>query len=515
MHCLSWKRGEVAMDQKIIYLDYAATTPPAKEVIDSMMLGLNTLWGNASSEHVQGYSAHNQIDESLQKMAEFLEVEQSCLTLTSGATESINVALKGVMRAQTNKKHMIAITTEHKATLNTAQALIQEGYDVTFLSPNEQGKITAEMFENAITDETAIITTLWVNNETGEIYDIPAISKIARKHKVLLHVDATQALPHFKIDLSLVDLASFTAHKIYGPKGIGVLYKRDFPKVPMISVLDGAKTELGNHVGTLANHQIMGLATAIGLLSSHYDKEQAQNEQRLAYLMEKLSPYGVTRNGGEVQFVPAIINLHVPNVYGETLMAAVPYLCFSRGSACNSDETLPSHVLTELGYNNKHGRESVRISLGRQLLESDFKLAVHDLAQAIDQLQKIARAEKSELVLPSVDAQGDIDLTLLENSPFTETQSFILQRDDVELSFKVEIENDHVNKLSIGLQGTPYILWFMNAAAQVLRSASIDTWQSFRMTQVCETMTVPQNELRLVMIIEKFIRDCGKAMKAR
>lgn len=501
------------MNQKIIYLDYAATTPPAHEVVEHMMLGLNTVWGNASSEHIYGYSANHYVEESLQAISQFLGVEQGCLTLTSGATESINLALKGVMRAQTAKKHMIAITTEHKATLNTAQALVQEGFDVTFLAPNDNGQITAEMFEAAIRPETALMTSLWVNNETGDVYDIPAISAVARKHKVLLHVDATQALPHFKIDLSLVDLASFTAHKIYGPKGIGILYQRDFPRIPMVQVLDGAKTELGNHVGTLANHQIMGLARAVKLLSSHYGKEQTQNEQRLAYVMKALSPLGVTRNGKENQSMPSIINIHVPDVYGETLMAAVPHLCFSRGSACNSDETLPSHVLIELGYSDKHARESVRLSLGRNLLEYDFKRAVNDLAKAIEQLQKIAHAEVGEDVLPAIHVKGDIDLKLLERLAFQSNHTFALKRDDVEIYLQILVQDHNVVKLSVGLQGSPYILWFMNETADLLRQKSLEAWVNFRMNQVCESMTAPQNELRLVMIIEKFIRDCGAAMK--
>lgn len=501
------------MNPKNIYLDYAATTPPAHEVIEHMLLGLNTVWGNASSEHIYGYAANHYVEAALRDISAFLAVEQSCLTLTSGATESINVALKGVMRAQTAKKHMIAITTEHKATLNTAQALVQEGFNVTFLAPNDDGQITAEMFEAAITPETALMTTLWVNNETGDVYDIPAISTVARKHKVLLHVDATQALPHFKIDLSWVDLASFTAHKIYGPKGIGVLYQRDFPKIPMAQVLDGAKTELGNHVGTLANHQIMGLARAVKLLPAHYVQEQAQNEQRLDYLMKALGIFGVTRNGRENQLMPAIINIHVPDVYGETLMAAVPHLCFSRGSACNSDETLPSHVLTELGYSNKHARESVRISLGRGLLEYDFKLAVNGLAKAIEQLQKIAHSERGDTVLPAIHVKGDIDLKLLERCNFQENHSFELKRDDVALTIKALVQNDHVTQLSMGLQGSPYVLWFMNEATRLLRKQPLDAWINFRMQQVCEAIATPQNELRLVMIIEKFIRDCGASMK--
>lgn len=500
------------MDQKIIYLDYAATTPPAPEVVEHMMLGLNSVWGNGSSEHILGYAAHKYIDEAVKNVAEFFNVEEKTLTLTSGTTESINLALKGVMRAQ-NKKHMIAITTEHKATLNTAHALEKEGYQVTFLAPNEQGQITPEMFEAAITAETALITSLWVNNETGEIYDIPAISEIAHKHKVLLHVDASQAVPHFKIDLSLVDLASFTAHKIYGPKGIGILYARDFPRIPMVQVLDGAKTELGNHIGTLANHQIMGLGRAVRLLPLHYGHEKTQNESRLAYLLENLAPFGVVRNGKQGDLVPAIINIHVPNVYGETLMKAVPHLCFSRGSACNSDETLPSHVLTELGYDNKHARESVRISLGRHLLEYDFKRAVMDLAKAIKQLQQIANGEQGSAVLPAVHIKNsNIDLMLLEKDSFDETHNFTLNRDDVCLVIKAKINNEVVEKVSVSIQGTPYTLWFMNQAMKLLRQQPLNVWQDFRMTQVDQTQNVPSNELRLVMILEKFIRDSGISM---
>lgn len=501
------------MNKKIIYLDYAATTPPAQEVVDRMMLGLNTLWGNASSEHVIGHSANHYIDESMQAIADFLNVEQSTLTLTSGATESINLALKGVMRAQ-SKKHMIAITTEHKATLNTAQALVAEGYQVTFLAPNENGQITAEMFEAAITPETALMTTLWVNNETGEIYDIPGIGAVARKHKVLLHVDATQALPHFKIDLSLVDLASFTAHKIYGPKGIGVLYQRDFPRISMVPVLDGAKTELGNHIGTLANHQILGLARAVQLLPNHYAQETQSNEERLEFLLENLKPYGVTRNGKQGQLAPAIINIHVPDVYGETLMSAVPHLCFSRGSACNSDETLPSHVLTELGYETKHARESVRISLGRNLLEYDFKRAMNDLANAIDQLQKIARGQKGDTVLPAVHVKGNIDLMLLEEADFEETHRFEFDQNDAVMLLKAQVNNGKTTQVSVQLQSSPYVLWFMNEAVKALRGQDVQAWVDFRMNQINEAHSAPSNELRLVMILEKFIRDSGKAMLA-
>lgn len=501
------------MNQKIIYLDYAATTPPAPEVVEYMTLGLSTIWGNASSEHIIGHAAHEHIEQSVQSLADFFKVDGSSLTFTSGATESINMALKGVMRAQTAKKHMIAITTEHKATLNTAQALAQEGFDVTFLSPNEEGRITAAMFEAAITPETALMTTLWVNNETGEVYDIAAISEVGRRHKVLLHVDATQALPHFQIDLSLVDMASFTAHKIYGPKGIGILYKRDFPKISMVQVLDGAKTELGNHVGTLANHQIMGLSRAVRLLPLHYEKEHQQNTERLQYLLAALEPFGVTRNGKEAELVSAIINIHVPDVFGETLMSAVSHLCFSRGSACNSDETLPSHVLTELGYDYQHARESVRISLGRHLLEFDFKRAVNDLASAIDCLQKIARGKKGAEILPVIHVKGgNPDLKLLDAMTFDATHQFDLNRNDVLLTLNLRIEDTAVEHLSISIQGSPYILWFMNEVAQLLRGKTLEEWLVFRMTDVAETKNAPQNELRLVMILEKFIRDSAKAM---
>lgn len=501
------------MNQKVIYLDYAATTPPAPAVVDHMITGLNTLWGNASSEHVIGSSAHHKIDEALKSIAHFLCVEQSTLTLTSGATESINLALKGVMRAQA-KKHMIAITTEHKATLNTAQALVAEGYQVTFLAPNENGQITAEMFEAAITPDTALITTLWVNNETGEIYDIPGISAVARKHKILLHVDATQALPHFKIDLSLVDLASFTAHKIYGPKGIGVLYQRDFPRISMVPVLDGAKTELGNHIGTLANHQILGLARAIELLPNYYTQDIQSNEDRLGFLLEQLKPFGVTRNGKQGALVSAIINIHVPDVYAETLMFSVPHLCFSRGSACNSDETLPSHVLTELGYTTKHARESVRISLGRDLLECDFKQAIYDLSKAIDQLQKISRGQKSDEATLILKAQGNIDLVLLEDDDFEATHAFELNQNDAVIKIKTKVENGKTTKISVQLQSSPYVLWFMNEAITALRGEDLDVWMNFRMNQINEAHPAPSNELRSIMIVEKFIRDIGKAMQS-
>ncbi len=504
---MHYRRGDF-VDKKIIYLDYAATTPIADEVMTEMMIGMQKLWGNASSEHILGRLASEKINAAIHDIANFLEVPYDTIRLTSGATESINLALKGVMGTQKHKKHLIAITTEHKATLQTVNALEREGFEVTFLAPNDQGKITKEMLEHAIRPDTAIFTSLWVNNETGEIYDIEGFREVTLKHNIIFHVDATQALPHFRIDLKRVDLASFTAHKIYGPKGIGVLYKREFPKLPLKNVIDGAKSPLGNGIGTLSNHQILGLSRAMSLLEMHYKTESDLTQQRCHFLLESLKPLGVTRNGHEDKKVDSIINLHIPEVFADNLMNALPHLCFSRGSACNSDETIPSHVLTEQHYSTKHASESIRISLGRQLLEFDFRKAVTDLYNAIDALQKIAKGIKTDFPIPLYNSTDKTFIPdFIEPNEFIPTHTFKFTKANCEITLKLEIQNEMITQLNICVSSSPFILWLMHLMTKALRKKGIDTLKTLTFDSSFISENIPEAELRTVLMIEQFLRS--------
>ncbi len=375
--------------KEAIYLDYAATTPVAPSVISAMSRAMEQLWGNVSSPHLFGALAEQAVESSLDEIAHFLGCERDELIVTSGATESINQALKGVMR-RSKKRHLITSTVEHKATLQVAQQLIKEGVKVTFLTPNSEGVISPKMVEEAITDESALISLIWVNNETGTIFDLPEIAKMARRRNVLLHVDATQATPHFPLDLKQFDLASLSGHKCYGPKGIGLLYRRNFPRLPLQPLIDGSGGQLGIRSGTMMNEQIIGLAEAFRSLKEGRAEAELRYRTWGDYLLAELAPLGVSRNGASPQ-IASLINLHIPDVHHDLLMASLPDLALSKGSACNSDDQLPSYVLTESGYSHQHATQSIRISLGEMLTFDTFKSAVERLKGAIEHWQSVAR----------------------------------------------------------------------------------------------------------------------------
>lgn len=466
-------------NDRFVYLDYAATTPPDPRVIDVMVKTLHSKWGNFTSHHRAGFEAKEALDQALDSIAAFLQVKRNELIITSGATESINQAIKGVCHSQT-KKHIITSTVEHKATLQTVQALMKEGYKSTFISPNRQGLITPEMVEAVITDDTAIISLIWVNNETGDVMPVESIAKIARARKIPFHVDGTQTAPHQRIDASQFDLLSMSGHKCYGPKGVGILYRRYFPRLPLTPLIDGSGGQLGIRSGTMPNEQITGLAEALELCAHSYEEEQARHTVLADKILTELAPFGVERNCGRIdvasenqahRIIPSILNLWIPDVHADALIHYLPELGFAKGSACNSDDTLPSYVLTEMGYSTERSLQSIRLSLGRFTNLDEIEFALLRFKAVIGLLQSLATGRDADLSIEQSEEGEDelqemasifINLNLIramsekpEDPPLI--REVHLNEEHLKVTFKI-IEMDGKLRVLALVSGVPYMI---------------------------------------------------------
>ena len=503
----------------MIYLDYAATTPVDPLVIESMVNSMETDWANVSSPHELGIVTSQKVNGALDSIASHFNVDRDEIIITSGSTESINHALKGVLHAQ-KKREIITTTIEHKATINTVQALMKEGYKGKFIAPNSDGIITAEMIEGAITEDTAIISLIWVNNETGDKLLVEEIAKIARRRKVPIHIDATQAAPHFQFDASQFDLVSLSAHKCYGPKSIGLLYRRNFPKLPMSPLIDGSGGQLALRAGTMPNEGVIGFAKALEIIKDHWVDERHRLVKLESYLMQRLRQYGVELNSGNLDGhrEPGVLNLYIPNVNADTLMALTPKLAIAKGSACNSDSSLPSYVLTEMGYDVKRALSSIRISVGRYTTEEEIFAAGEVLGVAIEFIQNIANG------LPAA-WYGEYDLynaaisSMLEpdfvEAGIQNTQMpalLTIEKEHFSMSLYGEIESTQLDdgqairfkKLMIKAYGAPYYLSLFNDLAITLRAEPITANLSL---EALLGIKVPSNYLRDTIFIEKGLRE--------
>lgn len=515
----------------MIYLDYAATTPVDPAVIEAMVSSMETDWANVSSPHELGIITKQAVDANLELIAKHFNVATDEIMITSGSTESINHALKGVCHAQ-KKKTIITSTIEHKATINTVQALMKEGYRGVFLEPNEDGLITAEQVESAITEDTAMISLIWVNNETGDKLPVEAIAKIARKHKVPFHVDATQAAPHFQFDASQFDLVSLSAHKCYGPKGLGLLYRRNFPKLAMTSLIDGSGGQLSLRAGTIPNEGIAGFAKALEIIRETWVEERHRLARLEGFLLKRLLPFGVKVNSGKLEGErePGVLNLYIPNVHADTLMALTPKLAIAKGSACNSDSSLPSYVLTEMGYDTARALCSVRISVGRYSTEEEIFAAGEMLASAIEFIQNIADGKVANWY-GEYDLYNSYIASILEPD-FVESVSvssasevdehsglniisaplLVVEKEHFSLSLYGELEAVSVDdgkmyrfkNLSGKAFGAPYYLSLFNYLIIALRDESI--MESLSLETLLGTKT-PANYLRDTLFVEKSLKE--------
>ena len=380
-----------------IYLDYSATTPVDPRVAEKMCQCL-TLEGNfgnpASRSHLFGWKAEEAVEIARRQVADLINCDPREVVWTSGATESDNLAIKGVAHFYSKKgKHIVTSKIEHKAVLDTCRQLEREGFEVTYLDPQANGIVAPEAIKQALREDTILVSIMHVNNEIGVINDIEAIGEITREHKVLFHVDAAQSAGKINIDLGRlkVDLMSFSAHKVYGPKGVGALYVGRKPRVRLEAQMHGGGHERGMRSGTLATHQCVGMGEAFALAKA----EMHQESQRLLGLRQRLwdgvnDLEQVFCNGDPDLRVSGNINISFNFVEGESLLMALKDLAVSSGSACTSASLEPSYVLRALGMNDEMAHSSIRFAIGRFTTEADIDHAIEKVRTAVTKLRELS-----------------------------------------------------------------------------------------------------------------------------
>ena len=380
-----------------IYLDYMATTPMDPRVYEVMLKNctMDGNFGNASSRaHIYGWKAQEAVDMARQHVADLIHAQSREIIFTSGATESNNLAIQGAAKFYQRKgNHIITVRTEHQAVLATCQALEREGFAVTYLDVDASGCIDLAQLEQAITEHTLLISVMLVNNETGVVQDIKAISKLVKSKGALLHVDAAQGAGKMPMDVNdlNVDLLSLSAHKLYGPKGVGALYIRREPRVRLKPLFYGGSQEQGIRPGTLATQLIIAMGEAFRI--AHV--ELAEEEQRITAYRDKLwqgvkDLEAIYLNGLEAIRIPGVLNLSVGYVDGEALMMGLQGLAISSGSACNSATIEPSHVLKAMGVEDGLAHASIRLSIGRFTTEEEIDFTVQHLIEVISKLRNMS-----------------------------------------------------------------------------------------------------------------------------
>ncbi|GGI75749.1 IscS subfamily cysteine desulfurase [Shewanella gelidii] len=380
-----------------IYLDYAATTPVDPRVADKMVkfMTMDGVFGNpASRSHRYGWQAEEAVDVARNQVAELINADPREIVFTSGATESNNLAIKGVAHFYHKKgKHIITSKTEHKAVLDTCRQLEREGYEVTYLEPAANGIIPMDVLEGAMREDTVLVSIMHVNNEIGVIHNVEAIGELCRSKKIIFHVDAAQSAGKLPIDMQTmkIDLLSISAHKMYGPKGIGALYVRRKPRIRLEAQTHGGGHERGMRSGTLATHQIVGMGEAAAIAKADM---QSDNE-RIRSLRDKLWA-GVKHieetyiNGDAEQRYCGSLNVSFNFVEGESLMMALKDLAVSSGSACTSASLEPSYVLRALGLNDEMAHSSIRFSIGRFTTEEEIDHAIETITKSIGKLREMS-----------------------------------------------------------------------------------------------------------------------------
>lgn len=378
-----------------IYLDYAATTPVDPRVVEKMIPYLTEQFGNpASNSHSFGWVAEEAVENARTEIAKLINADAKEIVFTSGATESDNLAIKGAAQFYKSRgKHLITVKTEHKAVLDTMRELERQGFEVTYLGVQENGLIDLEELKAAIRPDTILISVMWVNNEIGVIQDIPAIGEICREKKIVFHVDAAQAAGKTPIDVEAakVDLMSLSAHKIYGPKGIGALYVRRKPRVRLEAQMHGGGHERGFRSGTLPTHQIVGMGEAFRLAREELEKDAAHALKLRKIFLDGIEGIEeVYINGDLTHRVPTNLNVSFNFVEGESLIMAVKELAVSSGSACTSASLEPSYVLRALGRNDELAHSSLRITFGRMTTEEEVAFAAELIKSKIGKLRELS-----------------------------------------------------------------------------------------------------------------------------
>ena len=378
-----------------IYMDYSSTTPVDPRVAEKMIPFITEDFGNpASRSHPYGWSAEKAVEIARKEVARLVNADPREIIWTSGATESNNLAIKGAGNFYSSKgKHIITLATEHKAVIDAVREMERLGFETTFLMPEPDGLVDIEKFKAALRPDTVLVSVMLVNNEIGVIQDIETLGHICREQNIIFHVDAAQATGKISIDLEKlpVDLMSFSAHKTYGPKGVGALYVRRKPRIRIEAQMHGGGHERGMRSGTLATHQIVGMGEAFRIAR----EEMQEENSRIKHLQEKLLN-GLTEidetyvNGDLTNRVPHNLNISFNYVEGESLVMAIKGIAVSSGSACTSASLEPSYVLRALGRSDELAHSSIRFSIGRFTKEEDIDYTIQLLKEKIGKLRELS-----------------------------------------------------------------------------------------------------------------------------
>ena len=387
------------MRAAVVYMDYAATTPVDPRVAEQMMqcLTADGCFANPSSTgHAPGNAARARVERARAQVAALIGAEPQAIVWTSGATESNNLALLGVARAQRDRgRHLVTARTEHKAVLDPCKQLEKEGFEVTYLKPGADGIVRPEVVAGALRADTLLVSLMHANNEIGILQDIGAVGRLCRERGVLLHVDAAQSAGKVRVDVKeqCVDLMSITAHKVYGPKGVGALYVRRQPRPLMQPLIFGGGQEGGLRSGTLPTHQIVGMGAAYEIAARDWAEEAKRLTALRRRLWAGLEPLGdVLLNGHPEERVAGLLNVSFAGVEGESLLYSLPQLAVSTGSACTSASQEASYVLRALGRSDQLAQSSLRFSLGRFSTEAEVDFAVAAVTEAVRRLRGLAPA---------------------------------------------------------------------------------------------------------------------------
>lgn len=378
-----------------VYLDYAATTPVDKRAAEKMIPYLTETFGNpASNSHAFGWEAEEAVEKARADIAALINADPKEIVFTSGATESDNLAIKGAANFyKTKGKHLITVKTEHKAVLDTMRELERQGFEVTYLGVQENGLIDLEELKAAIRDDTILISVMWANNEIGVVQDIPAIGEICRERKIVFHVDAAQACGKVPVDVEAakIDLLSMSAHKVYGPKGIGALYVRRKPRVRLEAQMHGGGHERGFRSGTLPTHQIVGMGEAFRIAKEELEQDMAHYRKLRDIFLKGIEGIEEVYINGDLEHrAPNNLNVSFNFVEGESLIMAVKELAVSSGSACTSASLEPSYVLRALGRNDELAHSSLRITFGRMTTEEEVQFAAELIKSKIGKLRELS-----------------------------------------------------------------------------------------------------------------------------
>jgi len=385
------------MKTKAIYFDYAATTPVDPRVAQKMheCLLLDGNFGNpASRSHEFGWKAEEVVEKARLQVADLINADSREIVWTSGATESDNLAIKGAAKFYKDRgNHIITSKIEHKAVLDPCRQLEREGFEVTYLDPNEDGTVTLEEIKKHTKENTILISLMHINNELGSVNDIDKIGDFAREKNIIFHVDAAQSIGKLDIDLSKlnVDLMSFSAHKCYGPKGMGALYVRRKPRVRLEALIHGGGHERGFRSGTLATHQIVGMGEAFNLVKKEMAKDNKKIKELSEFFWNEISGIEeIVLNGNKKNKVANITNVSFSYVEGESLIMALKDVAVSSGSACTSASLEPSYVLRALGRPDELAHSSIRFSFGRFTTKEEVKMVAETTKRVVKQLRELS-----------------------------------------------------------------------------------------------------------------------------